>query len=736
MAQQGSNKPPLVAPMKHFDEASTKKSKSPKSGKPNKEPKGSKRPPKASRQKRPARGGVLGFVTSLFGMLFRSIWWVGLRAGILLALIVGGWVAYYYKDLPQAVTLMDDRKRGSVTLQDRYGEVFAWRGDQFGGLVSADTVSPHLKNAVVATEDKRFYRHFGISPRGILGAIRINMRAGRSPLSGNGGSTITQQVAKRVFFSDLPSMERKIKEVPMSIALELKYTKNDILGIYMNRAYLGAGSYGFEAASQRYFAKSARQVSVSEAAMLAGLLKAPSKFAPTRNMARAQNRANLIIGLMEDQDYLSAGEAISARNNPAKLSAVAEKRAGGYFADWIMESGPDFILKDSTEDLLIKTTFDGRIQKAAEDALEYIFEHKVRAGSKAQAAIVVMSKDGAVRGLIGGRNLGIAGGFNRATQALRQTGSSFKPFVYAAALENGYQYDSIVMDEPLTLTIPGSGKWSPKNYTRTYKGPITFTEALRDSVNTAAVRISETVGREKVRVLAQDFGIRNKIAQGPALALGASESTLLEMTGAYAGILNSGVSAEPFGVIELTIQGEQSPLMGKSAGGGRRVINDHAAAQLTYMMHQVVEAGTGRRARLNNREAAGKTGTTQGARDAWFIGFTADYVTGVWMGYDNNSKLTGVTGGGLPADIWRETMERVHAGMPSNTLNMIRPLPESLSTDPEDEIDGLVAQNPRRNGQQLEQEFKRKIDRELQRLEKDAETILNRVLGNLFGKRN
>lgn len=736
MAQQGSNKPPLVAPMKHFDEVSTKKSKSPKLGKPKKEPKGSKRPPKARRQKRPARGGVLGFVTSFIGMLFRSIWWVGLRAGILLALVVGGWVAYYYKDLPQAVALMDDRKRGSVTMQDRYGEVFAWRGDQFGGLVSADTVSPHLRNAVVATEDKRFYRHFGISPRGILGAIRINMRAGRSPLSGNGGSTITQQVAKRVFFSDLPSMERKIKEVPMSIALELKYTKDDILGIYMNRAYLGAGSYGFEAASQRYFAKSARHVSVSEAAMLAGLLKAPSKFAPTRNMARAQNRANLIVGLMQDQDYLSAGEAISARNNPAKLSAVAEKRAGGYFADWIMESGPDFILKDSTEDLLIKTTFDERIQKAAEDALEYIFEHKVRAGSKAQAAIVVMSKDGAVRGLVGGRNLGIAGGFNRATQALRQTGSSFKPFVYAAALENGYQYDSIVMDEPLTLTIPGSGKWSPKNYTRTYKGPITFTEALRDSVNTAAVRISETVGREKVRVLAQDFGIRNKIAQGPALALGASESTLLEMTGAYAGILNSGVSAEPFGVLELTIQGEQTPLMGQAAGSGRRVINDHAAAQLTYMMNQVVEAGTGRRARLNNREAAGKTGTTQGARDAWFIGFTADYVTGVWMGYDNNSKLTGVTGGGLPADIWRETMERVHAGMPSNTLNMIRPLPDALITDPEGETDGLVAQNPSRNGQQLEQEFKRKIDRELQRLEKDAETILNRVLGNLFGKRN
>ncbi len=704
MANKGNNKPPLIAPMKHFAEVP-------------------KKMPKKKRSKKPkkSRGGIKGFFYAILNSILRAIWWVTLRASIVLALVLGTGVAYYYKDLPEAMALMDDRKRGSVTMLDRSGAVFAWRGDQFGGLVSATTVSPHLKNAVIATEDKRFYRHFGISPRGILGAMRINMAAGRSPLSGNGGSTITQQIAKRVYFSDLRSMERKVKEVPMAIAMELKYTKDEILSIYLNRAYLGAGSYGFAAASQRYFAKSARTVSVSEAAMLAGLLKAPSRFAPTRNMGRAQNRANLIVSLMENQGYLTKGQAISAKNNPAKLSAVAEKRAGGYFADWIMESGPDFILKDTTEDLVIKTTFEERIQKAAEQALGFVFENKVKAGSKAQAAIVVMSRDGAVRAIVGGRNLGMAGGFNRATQALRQTGSSFKPFVYAAALENGFRYDSIVIDEPYTIDIPGSKPYAPNNYDRKFRGPITFTEALTGSVNVAAVKISESIGRNKVRALAQDFGIENKIASGPALALGASEATLLEMTGAYAGILNSGVSSNPYGVMSLSIQGDTTPLMGKISGAGKRVISDKSSAELIYMMNQVVEKGTGRRARLEGREAAGKTGTTQGARDAWFIGFTADYVTGVWMGNDNNSKLTGVTGGGLPADIWRETMVRVHEGLPSRPLPMLHPLPGTAQDILEGINDNLTLPG--------------RIARDLRKAEEDAETIMKKLLG-IFKRKN
>jgi 1A family penicillin-binding protein len=618
------------------------------------------------------RGGVFGW---LFRALGRLMWWGFSRAAVVGILVLGSAVGYYYLQLPPAGKLMDARENGSVTMLDYKGDVFAWRGDQFGGLVTAETVSPHLRNAVVATEDKRYFRHFGVSPRGILGAIRINLSEGRGPFEGNGGSTITQQVAKRVYFSDLPGLERKLKEVPMSIAMEMKFSKNDILTIYLNRAYLGAGTFGFEAASQRYFGKSARIVNPAEAAMLAGLLKAPSTYAPTRDLGRAQDRANLIIGLMEDQGYLTGAEARNARANPARLSETAEKRAGGYFADWIMESAPDFLIKDTTEDVLIRTTFDDRIQRAAEQALAQVFADRVKEGSNAEAAIVVMSADGAVRAMVGGRKTQIAGSFNRATQALRQTGSSFKPFVYAAALESGYRYDTIVEDAPITINVPGSGPYSPKNYSREFLGPITLTEALSKSINTVAVRVSEAIGRERVRAVAQDFGINNKVAAGPALALGASESTLLEMTGAYSGILNLGRASTPYGVTEITLQGDETPLLGKTGGAGNRVINEFAAQQLVYMMHQVVQTGTGRRANLGSRQAAGKTGTTQGGRDAWFIGFTADYVAGVWMGYDDNSKLSGVTGGGLPAEIWRETMLKVHEGLPEKPLPMSVPAP-------------------------------------------------------------
>ena len=670
MANGPGRKPPLVAEKRDFTGAKSR---------PKKASVQTKSKPKAAKTKRKSgaskpRGGVFGWLLRAFG---RLMWWGFFRLAVVGLLVLGSAVAYYYLQLPPVGKLMDARENGSVTMLDYKGDVFAWRGDQFGGLVTAETVSPHLRNAVVATEDKRYFRHFGISPRGILGAIRINLSEGRGPFEGNGGSTITQQVAKRVYFSDLPGLQRKLKEVPMSIAMELKYSKNEILTIYLNRAYLGAGTFGFQAASERYFGKSARAVNPAEAAMLAGLLKAPSTYAPTRDLGRAQDRANLIIRLMEDQGYLTAEEAGNARANPARLSETAEKRAGGYFADWIMESAPDFLIKDTTEDILIRTTFDERIQRAAEQALAQVFETRVKEGSNAEAAIVVMSADGAVRAMVGGRKTQIAGSFNRATQALRQTGSSFKPFVYAAALESGYRYDTIVEDAPISIDVPGSGPYSPKNYSREFLGPITLTEALSKSINTVAVRVSEVIGRERVRAVAQDFGINNEVAAGPALALGASESTLLEMTGAYSGILNRGRASIPYGVTEITLQGDDTPLLGKTGGAGNRVINEFAAEQLVYMMHQVVETGTGRRANLGSRQAAGKTGTTQGGRDAWFVGFTADYVAGVWMGYDDNSKLSGVTGGGLPAEIWRETMLKVHEGLPEKPLPMSIPAPIS-----------------------------------------------------------
>ncbi len=607
----------------------------------------------------------------LFGLVLRLTWWVGIRVAAVVALVLGATTTYYYVTLPPAAQLLDGREQGSVTFLDRDGQTFAWRGEQYQ-VTRASSASPHLVHAVLATEDKRFHDHFGLDPRGIARAMVANARAGRIV---QGGSTITQQVAKILFFSNTRSLERHIKQIPVVLAMEWKYDKDDILSIYLNRAYLGAGTYGFEAAAQRYFGKSARDVTPAEAAMLAGLLKAPSRFAPTTDLAAARDRAEVIVGLMEEQGYLTEIEAALAREYPAQLSAAAEARTGGYFADWVMQAGPNYLTRATTEDVVIATTFDARLQRAAESALKTVFEDKVKDGSKAQAAIVVMSRDGAVRAMVGGRRTGAAaaGQFNRATQALRQPGSAFKPLVYAAGLQAGLSPMDIMPDEPITIDVPGSGPWSPKNYTREFLGPITLTEALAKSINTVAVRVSEYAGRKRIKAIAQDFGITSKLANGPSIALGVSEVTLLELTGAYAGILNGGRRSAPYGLVELRLKGDRSVLMGSDRQEPIRVMDERAAGHLVYMLNQVVNYGSGMRARLADRPAAGKTGTTQAARDAWFIGFTADYVAGVWMGYDDNTPLSGVTGGGLPAEIWHETMTRVHEGLPPRPLPLLVP---------------------------------------------------------------
>ena len=647
---------------------------------------------------------------SLVLYLWRMVWAVLWRLTAVAALILAAVVFYFYAQLPPLTDLLDGRARGSVTMLDRGGQVFAWRGETFGGQITADTVSPHLTNAVVATEDKRFYWHLGISPRGIASAVRINLAEGRGPLEGNGGSTITQQVAKLLclgvaydptqwkseaaYEQDCRSggMWRKIKEVPYSMAMELKYSKNDILTIYFNRAYLGAGARGFEAAAQRYFGKSAANVTPAEAAMLAGLLKAPSTYAPTGNMERARNRAAVVIGLMEEQGYLTKAEADEARAHPAELSQAAKQKSGGFFADWVMETTPDYLARDTTEDVIIETTLDQKMQAQAEEALKWVFDNKVKAGSNVQAAIVVMSADGAVRAMVGGRDLPQAGDFNRATQALRQTGSAFKPFIYATAMDLGYSPLDYVDDSPWSIYVPGSGEYAPKNYDGKFKGMVTLTQALAESRNIPAVKIQELVGRDLVKKVATDFGVAQNLADGPALALGASESTLIEMTGAYAGILNGGSAVTPYGLVALKLKGEDEELFGQGGGIGERVVSETAAHALIYMMTQVIESGTGTRARLDGREAAGKTGTTNSAVDAWFVGFTADYVVGVWMGYDKPTPMTGVTGGGLPAEIWHQVMVRITDGMPVTPLPKEVP-PSRYSPPPSDYVppEGAIA---------------------------------------------
>ncbi|MFY9241227.1 MAG: transglycosylase domain-containing protein [Roseovarius sp.] len=721
MSNTGRRKPPLVAD-KRKPKAKTK---------PTSRPERRRAPPRA-------KGGILSRIFGgLLRWIWRIVWGVGWRVTVFAGLIVGLATGYTYTTLPDVSTLLDGRSRGSVTLLDRDGDVFAWRGDQFGGVVTADSVSRHLRNAVIAVEDRRFYSHFGISPRGVASAVRINLSEGRGPLQGHGGSTITQQTAKllclgveyveseweseRDYVRDCRrgSLARKAKEAIYSLAMEAKYSKDEILSIYLNRAYLGAGAYGAEAAAQRYFGKPAAALDPAEGAMIAGLLTAPSTLAPTSNIERSQNRAATVLRLMAEQGYLSAEEAREAQANPAELSEAAERQAGGYFADWVMASGPEFFTRDTTEDVIIRTTLDQRLQSAAEEALRVIFETKVREGSKAQAAIVVMSADGAVRAMVGGRQSKISGGFNRATQANRQTGSSFKPFVYATALELGYSSQDTIVDEPYCLNIAGSGEWCPSNYDNRFHGRVTLTEALAKSYNIPAVKVSESVGRDLVRKVASDFGIVSDLADGPALALGASESTLLEMSGAYAGILNGGSSVTPYGLVELRLLGQDEPLMGTGGGIGERVIRQEAAQELTYMMYRVVNGGTGARAQLPGREAAGKTGTTQAARDAWFLGFTADYVAGVWMGYDDNTPLTGVTGGGLPSEIWQEVMVRVHEGLPARPLPMIR-----VRERPVDEGFGAGAGTGQQDRPAQQERPARQEDRN-----RPIENILRKLLG-------
>ncbi|GAA6208958.1 PBP1A family penicillin-binding protein [Cognatishimia sp. WU-CL00825] len=715
MSDSKKKKPTLVADKRYAGRKARPTKSKTKPTKPKAKPAAKKRVRGAARRKSAAkRGGIIGFFTGIFRWILRLIWTITWRVSTVILLIIALAVGYTYLQLPNVDELLDGRARGSVTLLDRENDVFAWRGDQFGGAVTAETTSKHLKNAVIATEDKRFFKHFGVSPRGVASAVRINLREGRGPLSGHGGSTITQQTAKLLclgvafdkdqwdseaaYVADCRrgSMARKIKEAIYAMAMEAKYSKDEILSIYLNRAYMGGGAYGAEAAAQRYFGKNAGQLNPAEGAMIAGLLTAPSTLSPTSNLKRSQDRAATVLRLMNDQDFLSDADTAKWQQNPATLSEAAQAKSGGYFADWVMSTGPEFFTKNTTEDVIISTTLDQRIQVATEEGLKWVFENKVREGSKAEAAIVVMSADGAVRAMVGGRKTKVSGAFNRAVQAKRQTGSAFKPFVYATALELGYSHIDTVLDAPYCLNIPGSGEWCPRNYTNKHYGNVSLEWALQNSLNVPAVKISEAVGRDNVRKVAGDFGIASDLKDTPALALGASESSLLEMTGAYAGILNGGSSVTPYGLIQLRLQGDSEPLMGSGGGIGERVISDGAARELVYMMQKVVSEGTGGRAKLPGWEVAGKTGTTSAAKDAWFIGFTADYVVGVWMGYDDNTPLSGVTGGGLPAEIWHQVMSRVTEGMTPRPLpdfvpkQKPTPLPEAQPNNRENVLEQLL----------------------------------------------
>jgi len=635
-----------------------------------------------------AAGSFARLINFLLKFIIHFFLGWAIKGTIVIALIISIAVFYYKINLPALNDMLDARAKGSVILLDKNKDTFAWRGEQFGAIAHANNISIHLKNAIIAVEDKRFYRHFGISLRGITGAIRINLREGRGALTGHGGSTITQQTAKllclgkpykaKVWKSESQyeancrrsSLWRKLKEALFAIALELEFTKDEILTLYLNRVFLGAGSRGFQAASQRYFDKSASALNPAEAAMLAGLLVAPSRYAPTNNLLKSQKRANIILNLMEQQGFLSSELANFYKENPAKISIKASQKAGGHFADWVMQSAPHFFTSKTTEDVTIETTFDPKIQEAAEAVLEYIFREKVDPNSKAQVAIVIMSPNGAVRAMIGGRQLQVLGAFNRSTQALRQPGSAFKPIVYAAALEQGYKPNDLIRDEAFEIKIPGSGTWTPQNNEKKFNGIVSLTDALSKSLNIPAIKLALRVGMENIGQISKGLGINSKISTNPSVALGVSETTLLDLTSVYGTILNDGIRVLPYGLEKLSLETGGTFSNETPSPKNERVLRSETSHGMIYMLEKALSNGTGKKALFPNWEAAGKTGTTQDARDAWFIGFTSEYIAGVWMGYDNNEPLTGVTGGGLPAEIWSLIMNKIHTNINPKPLPM------------------------------------------------------------------
>jgi penicillin-binding protein 1A len=591
---------------------------------------------------------------------------------VLAGFIVLGWLLY---DLPGIDRLESATRRPSVTLLAADGSILATYGDLYGQAVTVENLPPHLAEAIVATEDRRFYGHFGIDPIGLARAMWVNIQAGRWV---QGGSTITQQLAKNVFLTPDRTIRRKGQEMLLAFWLEQRFTKDQILSLYMNRVYFGAGTYGVDAASQRFFGKPAAFVTPYEAAMLAGLLRAPSNYNPIADDVVADQRALLVLQNMVASDYLTQEEADKIASEGRSQSNVVESdRTGQHFADWVMDQVSSYV-GFVDRDLVVVTTLDPRLQRMAQAELVRVLDEDGPEKKASQAALVSMSPDGAVKAMVGGRDYS-SSQFNRATQSLRQPGSAFKAFVFLAGLEQGMTPETMMKDSP--LSIEG---WRPDNYQDRYYGDVTLREAFARSLNSVAVQISEQVGRQRVTEMARRLGITADITPGPSLALGSSGVSLLELTGAYAALDNGGAGVWPRGIEEIRDR-NGAVLYRRDGNGPGQVLNPMNVSQMLDMMSAVVDWGTGRGIRLG-RPIAGKTGTGQDYRDAWFIGFSAELVTGVWVGNDDNSPMKTVTGGGLPARLWQAYMKEALEGEP------VRPLPYPVAiamTEPADEGSGL-----------------------------------------------
>ncbi len=577
---------------------------------------------------------------------------IGIYLFVVGAVALGVAVSVAVSQLPSYPELIRRDDLGQmIRVRAADGSIIHSMGPSFGEWLRYEEIPPIMRDAMVAVEDRRFRSHPGVDPIGIVRALMIRAQVGRWR---QGGSTITQQLARNIFLTNDRSFARKVREAILALALEWRFSKDQILELYLNRVYFGGGAYGIDAASRTFFDHSATELSTAEAAIIAGLVKAPSNYSPTADMEAARGRAGVVLGLMVENGTIRAAEAAAA--DPEDVSFVRARGSQNitrYFTDWVLPQ-LDMLIDETVQPLDVWTTIDIGMQRAAVQAIN------ANAPRGAQGALVSLDRDGAVRAMVGGRDYA-SSIYNRATQATRQPGSSFKLFVYLAALESGYRPETMVQDAPITI-----GNWSPRNDNGRYAGPVALRTAFAYSINTVAVRLAQEVGTRTVADMAQRFGITTRVDTNPSMALGSSEVRLIDMTRAYAAVGQGGVGVAPYGIRRVTTA-DGTLLYQHEADENRVLVQPWVAAQMTDLLQGVVDHGTGRAAQLG-RPTAGKTGTTTSNKDGWFVGFSSGLTTGVWIGRDDNRRLPGLSGGRAPARTFHDFMIHAVANRPAEEL--------------------------------------------------------------------
>ena len=585
-------------------------------------------------------------------------------AGVVLVMVLGLWLWIYWglPRVPDAEALWSLNRQQSVMFLDTSGQILGVRGPYYGQRARLADVPDYVPQAFLAIEDRRFYQHEGVDRMAVLRAIVANLRAGETV---QGGSTITQQLARNLFLTPSQTINRKLREMVLASRIERRLTKDEILELYLNRVYLGDQAYGIDAAARRFFGHPASELTLAEAAMLAGLPKAPSRSAPTENFERATARQHTVLEAMVEAGFITPEQRDEARAEVIEVvGRPRSERSMGYAFDLAVEQARAAV-GDDTPDLVIQMTVDNSIQRAAAESIRRRLGNRAFGRRPLQASAMIVDRQGAIRALVGGTDYG-ASKFNRVTQARRQPGSTFKTFVYTAALETGIGTEDVYYDEPIVID-----NWRPRNYDEGYRGAVTLRTAFALSINTVAAALTAEISPRRVADTARRLGIsempeRNQFVP-PSIALGSIETTLWEMTSAFAVYMNDGRRIDPH-IIQRVTNSAGEELYVRPPYEGPRVLDQAIVQQMNSMMGAVVLRGTGTGARLGDRDIAGKTGTSSDWRDAWFVGYSADFTGGVWVGHDDFTSMGRTTGGTLPAQIWADTMRVAHEDVENHPL--------------------------------------------------------------------